>query len=533
MNSVAIILHSDLKVSTDSRISNLKNTLSKLELVFSKENVFFVCCSEEKKEIERLGFGIKVFTNEDELLGNYIVLLETFILNDFYLRNILCFLPINSCAIRKSIEIGNIEKCFSVDVGNSNLIYPVGFLYFTSIMFRELCNKVLNSTDGIYKILRDFCFSQEVYMVDIDSSSGVKKIKGGSFANVQKVSFIQKQASGVGEQKLRDETRWLMNLPEEGKFLFPQVESTKEEAGVFYTYIKYYDYPSLRDLIFSGAVTSVQVINLLDRILSAFFEKLYLKEKIDVPANFVKKYHFERVWHRLKKMGRMASVFEEYLKSPKLFVNGRELFNIPGLICILESRLNDFSPPFLSKFAHSDLHFENILVSETLDDFKVIDPRGYEACDYFYDFGKLSHSTNGLYDLIHEGYFDLVDRVDAGVPFFDFKFQNSELLKFYNELNSRVYELFEKYSKHDQNRKLALFNEVMHFCSDVPFHISRVDLNQKISKGIYVKAVELINDFVHEFYPEELEDYEAYHTEGIKLLSKGGPWELSGDQKKG
>ena len=51
---------------------------------------------------------------------------------------------------------------------------------------------------------------------------------------------------------------------------------------------------------------------------------------------------------------------------------------------------------------HGDLHFQNILVGDSSKNFILADPRGdKEGSDIFYDMGKLWHSFNGKYDLIH------------------------------------------------------------------------------------------------------------------------------------
>lgn len=62
---------------------------------------------------------------------------------------------------------------------------------------------------------------------------------------------------------------------------------------------------------------------------------------------------------------------------------------------------NCFTPQELVMI-HGDFHFQNILISDDYSDFVIADPRGELAgSDIFYDFGKLWHSFDGKYDLIH------------------------------------------------------------------------------------------------------------------------------------
>ena len=100
---------------------------------------------------------------------------------------------------------------------------------------------------------------------------------------------------------------------------------------------------------------------------------------------------------------------QELLDRPLLFCrldlrfNGRVFFLTPSLINKPVNRLSKalyLMPEFVGRWSHSDLHFSNVLIDLKNDTFRCIDPRGYNYCDPYYDFGKLWHSVNGKYEMV-------------------------------------------------------------------------------------------------------------------------------------
>ncbi len=107
-------------------------------------------------------------------------------------------------------------------------------------------------------------------------------------------------------------------------------------------------------------------------------------------------------------------------KKSKTFIELEEIFkfqnlgsledNFDKLLKILKNRKKSIIDDG-SIFSHGDLCLSNILASENFDRIVLIDPRGgsfnESVRSIYYDFAKLSHSINGNYDKIINGFADM------------------------------------------------------------------------------------------------------------------------------
>ena len=140
-----------------------------------------------------------------------------------------------------------------------------------------------------------------------------------------------------------------------------------------------------------------------------------------------------------------------------------------------------------------DLHFSNVLIDEINDDFVLIDPRGYDYCDYYYDFGKLWHSVNGKYEMVANNLWE----IDGA----NYKLNDIQIFHMLEEVKKELPKLFFKYSKENEEdvmRKVE-FNEAMHFITLVPFQLEYNKYNHKARVAYYI-GVHLLNEFLNKYY---------------------------------
>lgn len=377
----------------------------------------------------------------------------------------------------------------------------------------------------------EICKSHPFYAISAiqKEESKQKSVIGGSYANVEIKKIIRKETKGVGKQKLIDEINWLKKLPPDIGRHFPQIKDYGISEEIVYLEQPFYELPSLRDLLFNQAIDSKKALEILDKILHFMFEKVYPRETKQPPEDYLDEFHFHRIWYRLNKTERDAPIFKEIINAKKIVLNGETRINIPLLVSYLENNrnaINQLTPDFVSKFIHSDLHFENILVNLDNEDFILVDPRGYKECDYYYDLGKLYHCVNGMYDFIHENRFSLdwgleTDRIIATIEIPD-----SRIVRKYRKIKSGILELFKKYSHNSDYMKRIRFNEAMHFCSLMPFHL-KYDNKEEKAIAFYLTGVKLLNDFVSDYGEDFIyEDWINVNTqaeyEKAKRWSKKG-----------
>lgn len=323
-----------------------------------------------------------------------------------------------------------------------------------------------------------------------------RKIGGGSYANSNVVSRFRKEARDLGRRKLRDEIRFLRSLPPDLQPLYPRVYGDGEDEDMIFMEQEYLPLVSLRRHIFAGTLDEEAVVAKLEHILGALHQMTYIAHAMPCPDDYLDQFHFRRVWHRLRHTLDRAPIFGDLFAAKKLWINGRACWNVPSLLARLETsgKLRRLAKPdHVSPFVHSDLHFENILVDPASDDFKLVDPRGYEFCDFYYDLGKLSHSTNGKYDFLHEGRFDLRWSVEDGEAEAELAVHPSRLLTFYDRIDAALRVLYRDVTGDPLALERALFVEAMHFCSDMPFHL-KDDGQEAKSIAIYLTGVLLLND---------------------------------------
>lgn len=377
----------------------------------------------------------------------------------------------------------------------------------------------------------EICKSLPFYAVSTiqKEKSKQKTVIGGSYANVEIKKIIRKEAKGLGKQKLIDEINWLKNLPPDIGRHFPQIKDYGISEEIVYLEQPFYEWPSLRDLLFNQAIDSKKALEMLDRILHFMFEKVYLRETKQPPIGYLDELHFRRIWYRLNKTEREANIFKEIITAKKIELNGEILINIPPLISYFENNRNvrnQLIPDFVSKFIHSDMHFENILVNLDDEDFVLVDPRGYKECDYYYDLGKLYHCVNGMYDFIHENRFSLDWGLEGDKITATLEIPDSEIVQEYRKIKLGMPELFAKYSHNKDYMKRIRFNEAMHFCSLIPFHL-KCDNKEEKAIAFYFTGVKLINDFADDYGEDFIyEDWINVNTraeyEKAKRWSKKG-----------
>ena len=353
-----------------------------------------------------------------------------------------------------------------------------------------------------------------------------KDLTGGSFASLSRKHIVRKEAKDQGVEKLIWEIDWLNLLPDNLKPFFPKVIDFFKEENYAWFEMPYYSQNNLRKNILIGNFKSKETLEIIEKILTFCFENLYNKTIDKEPKKtWLFNHHFVRVVERLIQTKSISPKFTKIIKSKYLKINGEKYLNISYILKILFNKselIKKLSPESL-KMIHGDLHFQNILIgpTDTNKDFMLADPRGeLLGSDIYYDLGKLWHSFHGLYDLIHTDLFLLEDNIDDLE--FTFEFPNKELLNTYLLIKEGMTNLIYKYPliQNDPYAMLKIrFNECMHFCSVMPFHLKKDDKEIR-AIALYIQGVILLNKFYREFNINEFENSEnnLYESKFIKYF---------------
>jgi hypothetical protein len=213
-----------------------------------------------------------------------------------------------------------------------------------------------------------------------------------------------------------------------------------------------------------------------------------------MPEDYFQTMHFQRLYNRLDELGKKSDWFKDLIQQDTVTINGKKYKNILGLVEKFNTPefLKTVQPEFVGRWSHSDLHFSNVLIDRQNDKFIMIDPRGYDYCDYYYDYGKFWHSVNGKYEMIASREFDL----DGS----DFKLWNNKMYDLCESLKKSLPKVLYDHSlesPEDVMRKTE-WNEVMHFSSLLPFLLDFDGIDSR-SKVAYYTSVILINEFCEKY----------------------------------
>ena len=325
------------------------------------------------------------------------------------------------------------------------------------------------------------------------SNSDYLKQESGGKTKVILVSRVHKEAADERMMKLVDEYEFIESIPEEFKDYFPRIILYGVEGNKAFYEMEHYDLPTLRRLMLAGEVDEKEIIYWADKI-TELSRRLYLHKVLPMPEDYFDVMHFNRLSNRLEELSKKSEFFKELIQKETVIINGKEYKNIPVLAEKFKTPefLKTVQPEFVGRWSHSDLHFSNVLIDRANDKFIMIDPRGYDYCDYYYDYGKFWHSVNGKYEMIASRQFKL----DGS----NFNLLDNDMFKLCENLKKTLPQVLYDHSPEspeDVMRKTE-WNEVMHFASLVPFLLDFDGVDAR-SKVAYYTSVILINEFCEKY----------------------------------
>ena len=433
----------------------------------------------------------------------------------------------NKCLVRQALAVGEkgtLVSCAGdilTDVGPTvrASVFPWSIFCGMALVGEELIS-LFNKVDcedksaSYIAMLNAVKSSQKIICIDYVSpktvahsySSIAKDLTGGSFASLRKRNLIRKYSDEKGANKLLDEINWLMALPSELKEMFPTVVDHCVMPPEIWFDMPFYDAPNIRKNILTGIFDSSEAVKITERLLDFVFSNLYSRIITETPENWVMNKHIARVEERLLKTAEEAPLFRSVLSAKTIVINGERYQNLAPLFFKLKNSatLLDVVTPDKMRMIHGDLHFQNILLTGGSEHFPftLADPRGEKnGSDFYYDLGKLWHSFNGLYDLVHTDQYSLnyiiknMDEINV-----DLHLGTKQILDTYNKIHDAIQKSILKYELISADKYWLLkikFNEVMHFSSVVPFHLFN-DCKEHRGLVLYFVAVRLINEFVLE-----------------------------------
>lgn len=247
------------------------------------------------------------------------------------------------------------------------------------------------------------------------------------------------------EDRLKGETNYYLNLPDDIKVFFPRLIQCSVESP-YSLELEYYAYNNLGNVMVSSDYDDTFWENVFDFLLG--YINCYKNSKsIDANREDSLLMFVDKTEKEYEKLMCDFEFFSELKKYDEFVLNGRKLKSFNSIW----GKIKEFIETKLIEdkfyFIHGDLCFSNILygVNSITDDLilKMIDPRGmFGKTEYFgdpyYDLAKISHSCNGGYEYFIYDKFS----VDVDNNQFNLSFENESNKQ---NINKKFVDLVNRY----------------------------------------------------------------------------------------
>ena len=216
------------------------------------------------------------------------------------------------------------------------------------------------------------------------------------------------EKTSQNKNKLLNEIRWYLKLPEPLRYLLPHIYAYSLDENSPFVKMEYYGYRTLHELMLDEELSADRWREIFNRLLFYVNEmrRYRLEGRQKEIQSAVKLMYVDKTIQRLNSV-RDHVAFKHFFDQP-IFINGSEHRSINSIIGMLPNLVDEFLLPETTlefSIIHGDLCFSNILIEETYNFMRLIDPRGsFGSFDIYgdprYDLAKMFHSMEGHYDYI-------------------------------------------------------------------------------------------------------------------------------------
>lgn len=325
---------------------------------------------------------------------------------------------LDKCPLSENHQISNFSGIF---VGLFGFTNPHYFLE----LLKQYSN-VHSDMDTFYQAI--FTYSQEYPFTILHSqnwfdvghsdnySKATTSVAARSFNSIEideQRGILKKRSEN--KEKLVNEIRWYLRIPNKLQYLLPRVYDYSLDLTDPYVSMEYYGYHTLHESLVFGDLPLVKWQAVFQKLLFAINDMgkfTVTGERIQFEAA-LRDIYLQKTFDRLDMM-RNEPDFHSFFENT-ITINGKEYRSLNEYLKMLPQLIEKLVVyTFTGQFniIHGDLCFANILIEDTYDFIRVIDPRGkFGTFDIYgdarYELAKLMHTLEGKYDFIIEDMFDI------------------------------------------------------------------------------------------------------------------------------
>jgi capsular polysaccharide biosynthesis protein len=325
---------------------------------------------------------------------------------------------LDKCPLSENYHISDFSGIF---VGLFGFAKPYYFLE----LLKQYSN-VHSEMDTFYQAI--FTYSQEYPFTILHSqnwfdvghsdnySKATTSVAARSFNSIEideQRGILKKRSEN--KEKLVNEIRWYLRIPNKLQYLLPRVYDYSLELTDPYVSMEYYGYHTLHESLVFGDLPLVKWQAIFQKLLFAINDmgQFRVTGERNQFETALRDIYLQKTFDRLD-MIRNKPDFHSFFENT-ITINGKEYSSLNEYIKMLPELIeklvvNTFTGQF--NIIHGDLCFANILIEDTYDFIRVIDPRGkFGTFDIYgdarYELAKLMHTLDGKYDFIIEDMFDI------------------------------------------------------------------------------------------------------------------------------
>lgn len=325
---------------------------------------------------------------------------------------------LDKCPLSENHQISNFSGIF---VGLFGFTNPHYFLE----LLKQYSN-VHSDMDTFYQAI--FTYSQEYPFTILHSqnwfdvghsdnySKATTSVAARSFNSIEideQRGILKKRSEN--KEKLVNEIRWYLRIPNKLQYLLPRVYDYSLDLTDPYVSMEYYGYHTLHESLVFGDLPLVKWQAIFQKLLFAINDMgkfTVTGERIQFEAA-LRDIYLQKTFDRLDMM-RNEPDFHSFFENT-ITINEKEYRSLNEYLKMLPQLIEKLVVyTFTGQFniIHGDLCFANILIEDTYDFIRVIDPRGkFGTFDIYgdarYELAKLMHTLEGKYDFIIEDMFDI------------------------------------------------------------------------------------------------------------------------------
>lgn len=325
---------------------------------------------------------------------------------------------LDKCPLSENHQISNFSGIF---VGLFGFTNPHYFLE----LLKQYSN-VHSDMDTFYQAI--FTYSQEYPFTILHSqnwfdvghsdnySKATTSVAARSFNSIEideQRGILKKRSEN--KEKLVNEIRWYLRIPNKLQYLLPRVYDYSLDLTDLYVSMEYYGYHTLHESLVFGDLPLVKWQAIFQKLLFAINDMgkfTVTGERIQFEAA-LRDIYLQKTFDRLDMM-RNEPDFHSFFENT-ITINRKEYRSLNEYLKMLPQLIEKLVvDTFTGQFniIHGDLCFANILIEDTYDFIRVIDPRGkFGTFDIYgdgrYELAKLMHTLEGKYDFIIEDMFDI------------------------------------------------------------------------------------------------------------------------------